>query len=136
MAAFVLLIIYLCFYFAPAMIAFAREHENRVSILLLNIFLAWTGVGWVVALIWCFTRNTKSANSVVVSNHVFVQGPGSAFAAASNMDPAATAHDSRVPMVLDQNEVRTNDVAPAYSYAPAAPAPVQQVAFGKRRSLN
>lgn len=42
-------------YFLPAFIAFRREHHNRMAILILNIFLGWTFLGWVAALIWSFT---------------------------------------------------------------------------------
>lgn len=41
----------LAFYFAPAIIAAARNTHNATGILLLNIFLGWTIVGWFVALL-------------------------------------------------------------------------------------
>ena len=40
------------FYFLPAIVAFMRGHHSRVGILLLNFFLGWSGLGWIVALIW------------------------------------------------------------------------------------
>ena len=45
-------------YFLPAIIAFRREHHNRTAILVLNIFLGWTFLGWVAALIWSLTAVT------------------------------------------------------------------------------
>ena len=39
-------------YFLPAIIAISREHQHRVPILLLNLFLGWTAIGWVAALVW------------------------------------------------------------------------------------
>jgi hypothetical protein len=39
-------------YFLPTIIAFARSKRDVVSILLLNFFLGWTMIGWVVALVW------------------------------------------------------------------------------------
>lgn len=39
-------------YFLPAILAFARNKRDLVSILLLNLFLGWTFIGWVVALVW------------------------------------------------------------------------------------
>jgi hypothetical protein len=39
-------------YFLPTMIAYARRHERRGSILLVDLFLGWTFVGWWFALIW------------------------------------------------------------------------------------
>jgi Superinfection immunity protein len=38
-------------YFLPAIIAAARHTHNATAILLLNIFLGWTGIGWIVVLI-------------------------------------------------------------------------------------
>ena len=39
-------------YFLPAIVAKMRGHHNAMSIFLLNLFLGWTFVGWVVALVW------------------------------------------------------------------------------------
>jgi hypothetical protein len=38
-------------YFLPAIIAAARRTHNSTGILLLNIFLGWTVIGWVFALV-------------------------------------------------------------------------------------
>ena len=43
-------------YFFPAMIAKARKHPNTAAIFVLNIFLGWTFIGWVVALVWAVTN--------------------------------------------------------------------------------
>jgi len=45
------LIIAIGLYFLPAIIAAARQTHNSTGILLLNIFLGWTIVGWIVALV-------------------------------------------------------------------------------------
>jgi Superinfection immunity protein len=39
-------------YLFPWLIALWRAHPQSVPILLLTLFLGWTGLGWVVALIW------------------------------------------------------------------------------------
>jgi hypothetical protein len=39
-------------YFLPSIIALARSKRDIASILLLNFFLGWTMIGWIVALIW------------------------------------------------------------------------------------
>ena len=39
-------------YFIPAAVAFLRAHRSKVAILTLNILLGWTGIGWIVALVW------------------------------------------------------------------------------------
>jgi hypothetical protein len=37
-------------YFAPCLIAGIRNHHQSGSILVINLFLGWTFIGWVVAL--------------------------------------------------------------------------------------
>ncbi len=39
-------------YFLPSIIALARSKRDIAGIILLNFFLGWTMIGWVVALIW------------------------------------------------------------------------------------
>ena len=43
-------------YFLPAIIGGVRQHHNRVAIFLLNLFLGWTLLGWVAALVWAATQ--------------------------------------------------------------------------------
>ena len=40
------------FYFLPTIIGVARSKRDLLSIFLLNLFLGWTLIGWVVALVW------------------------------------------------------------------------------------
>ena len=39
-------------YLLPTIVAVARKHPNKMAIILINIFLGWTFVGWLGALIW------------------------------------------------------------------------------------
>ncbi|NBX53217.1 MAG: superinfection immunity protein [Proteobacteria bacterium] len=39
-------------YFLPFIISLSRKHKDSTAIFVLNLFLGWTFVGWVVALIW------------------------------------------------------------------------------------
>jgi hypothetical protein len=41
-------------YCLPAFVAVWRDHRNLNSIVVVNIFLGWTFVGWVIALAWAF----------------------------------------------------------------------------------
>jgi hypothetical protein len=45
------------FYFLPAIIAFARRKRDTGGILLLNFFLGWTAIGWVIALVWALRQD-------------------------------------------------------------------------------
>ena len=47
-------------YFFPDWVAQSRGHPQRKSIFVLNLFLGWTFLGWVAALIW--------ANSFIETN--------------------------------------------------------------------
>ena len=48
-------LIALAFYFLPTIIANSRNVHSRGGILMLNLFLGWTFIGWVVALNWALT---------------------------------------------------------------------------------
>lgn len=37
-------------YFLPTIVAYSRKVKNRQSIVIINFFLGWTLLGWVVAL--------------------------------------------------------------------------------------
>lgn len=53
-------------YFAPSIIAFRRGHPNRWFILVVNVFLGSTSIGWGVALIWALHvvhRTSEAAGS-------------------------------------------------------------------------
>jgi Superinfection immunity protein len=43
-------------YFLPSIVAYSRANHNVGAIFVLNLLLGWTFVGWVVALVWAFTR--------------------------------------------------------------------------------
>ena len=47
-----LIVLIFAFYFLPALIAFLRQHKNKLAIFLLNLLLGWTVLGWVVSLVW------------------------------------------------------------------------------------
>jgi hypothetical protein len=42
-------------YFMPAIIAGVFKHPSATGIGVLNFFLGWTVLGWVVALVWAFS---------------------------------------------------------------------------------
>ena len=46
---------YLFGYFIPTAIAIYRKVKSQNGIFLVNLFLGWTFLGWIVALIWAFT---------------------------------------------------------------------------------
>lgn len=64
-----LIIIFLVIYFLPSIIAKKNKKSNFRSIFLLNIFLGWTLIGWVVSLIWSLT-NDNNSQTIIVNNYV------------------------------------------------------------------
>jgi T4 superinfection immunity protein len=54
---------FLC-YFLPTIVALIRERHDRFAIFMLNFFLGWSLIGWVIALAWA----CKSDRVVYVQN--------------------------------------------------------------------
>jgi len=50
-----LLLILLVLYFVPTAVAVNRAHHQLSAILIINLFLGWTFLGWVIALAMAFT---------------------------------------------------------------------------------
>lgn len=42
----------LVIYLLPALVAWRRRHPNVAAIVLLNVLLGWSVLGWVAALVW------------------------------------------------------------------------------------
>ena len=47
-------------YWVPTLAANSNRHRNRAAIGMLNLFLGWTFIGWVVALVWADTDNCEN----------------------------------------------------------------------------
>ena len=52
MLELLLVVLIFALYFLPTLIAFLRQHKNKLAIFLLNLLLGWTVLGWVVSLVW------------------------------------------------------------------------------------
>ena len=50
-------------YCLPTFIALGRGHPNCVPILVVNLSLGWTVIGWVGVLFWSFTRRRRERES-------------------------------------------------------------------------
>jgi hypothetical protein len=55
MVSFAGIVIMLVIYFIPTFCA--SEKKNFTSIFMLNLFLGWTLIGWIVALIWGLSKD-------------------------------------------------------------------------------
>ncbi len=47
-------------YFVPTIVAFRRKDRQRTAIFILNLFLGWTLIGWVGALVWAYIRSSAA----------------------------------------------------------------------------
>ena len=54
-------LIVVLFFFGPMAVAISRRHKNRYPIILVNLFLGWTVIGWFIALVWAWTDNVDES---------------------------------------------------------------------------
>lgn len=59
MNGFVWALIMLAMYFMPTIVAESRKHRSSTSVLVINLFLGWTLIGWVVALAIACNSNVE-----------------------------------------------------------------------------
>jgi hypothetical protein len=58
------------FYLLPAIIAGFRGHASAWGIFALNLLLGWSGIVWIVALIWALSNKGQAVQqTVIVNNH-------------------------------------------------------------------
>ena len=50
-----LIIIVIGIYFLPSIVGYIKKNANAICIL--NLFLGWTFIGWVVALVWATSKD-------------------------------------------------------------------------------
>jgi hypothetical protein len=65
---FLILLLFIPFYFLPAIIAKSRKNPNTTGIFILNLLLGWTVLGWIGTLVWAFSSGPKPTPTVVVNN--------------------------------------------------------------------
>ena len=53
-------IVLVLMYFVPAVVASSRKHKNATAITVLNLFLGWTLLVWIIALVWACTDNVET----------------------------------------------------------------------------
>ena len=53
------LVVVLALYFVPAIVAYKREHNSALAILMLDLLLGWSLLGWIAALVWACTGDTR-----------------------------------------------------------------------------
>ena len=51
--------VFLIVYFIPVLVAIRRRHRFSIAIGLINLFLGWTFLGWLAAMVWAVNRDIK-----------------------------------------------------------------------------
>jgi Superinfection immunity protein len=72
---FVLLIVAAALYFIPGIVAQVRHVPHLGSVWIINIFLGWTFIGWIVALAMA-ARSQLPAQQVIIQQGWQTGGPG------------------------------------------------------------
>lgn len=65
-------IIALFIYFIPSVIAGVRHKSNFTAIFILNLFLGWSFIGWVVSLVWALTTD-HVPSTIVLNNQILLE---------------------------------------------------------------
>ena len=52
----------LALFVLPTVVAFSRRAENTLAIFLLNVFLGWTVVAWIVLLVWALVARPRTTS--------------------------------------------------------------------------
>jgi hypothetical protein len=47
-------------YFVPFAIAYSRRHKYTKTVFLLNLLFGWTGLGWIVLVVWSFSGKKRT----------------------------------------------------------------------------
>ena len=54
-----IILVLLALYFLPTVVALKRDHPSKGGIIVLNILLGWTFIGWVISLAWAFSATGR-----------------------------------------------------------------------------
>ena len=77
------------FYLMPFMIAAARDHAFPVGVLLLNLLLGWTVVGWFAAFVWALVPGQPPDRRIDPSHSARADRPSYAEASPRILDRPA-----------------------------------------------
>lgn len=79
-----LTLIMLAIFFLPIIIAVRKHHPNTLGIVLIDIFLGWSILGWLGALIWALQ------NPIQTHNSTYNYQPPPAYPQTTTSQPSAT----------------------------------------------
>lgn len=59
------IVIILAIYLIPTFVAISRKKENKTIIILMNVFLGWSIICWLLALLWAVSDDEKPTQIIV-----------------------------------------------------------------------
>lgn len=59
-------------YFFPTVLAYSKKKRSKASVFVLNFFLGWTLIGWIVALIWAVNKDEERIIEIRSENNISV----------------------------------------------------------------
>jgi hypothetical protein len=62
MGEIIWVILAIAFYFFPALNSYMGHKKKADAVLVLNLLLGWTVIGWIVALVWSVADDKKEEN--------------------------------------------------------------------------
>ena len=109
-----IIIIAALLFFVPSVIAYNRNHDNRGWVLLLNILLGWTGLGWIFCLFWAIFGKTEGRTHLETR---YEEKMANVIKWCPNCGAAYNSHDysesaERIFCSSCKNEITRNDEAP------------------------
>ena len=54
-------------YWLPTLVAILRQNHSALGVAVLNFFLGWTVIGWVLALVWALAAS-NNPHVIVIEN--------------------------------------------------------------------
>jgi len=65
----IVLLLAVILYFLPVIVAYKRQHPYIIFILLLDLFLGWSLLGWAVAMVWSFIDVIDKETGIKITFH-------------------------------------------------------------------
>ena len=61
------ILFWIALYWLPTLIAIVRQTHSALGVAMLNFFLGWTVIGWILALVWALSAH-NNPHVIVIEN--------------------------------------------------------------------
>lgn len=113
------------FYMLPWAVTATRNKSNTRAIALINVFLGWSLIGWVVALVMACSAESYQPQVVAMKNHGFPAYPVQGYAEPATQYPANQYPITQYPIMqypIMQYPITQYPSSPATAPYPSSPA--------------